>query len=197
MSNQYYKDWRSILSQFETPDGHDITSEELGQIFKNLNLKMFTTHPLKTIDNYGCILKKCRDNGNAQAHYIEGIIQYFRCDNTNKGLIHLEQAANGLYDDGIYLYGLLLLCTGNIEEGKNKLNSLGWETNTARADTCWRNIRKSLHGITVLIKPRYRTNMQRLEPPETCHLNDMDNRCNECYHYKQLKMFVSFFNVGA
>ncbi|KAL0864577.1 hypothetical protein Bca101_043695 [Brassica carinata] len=142
-------------------------------------------------------MKKCRDHGNPQAHYIESIIEYFHCNNTNKGLFHLEQAANGLYDDGIYLYGLLLLCTGKIEEGKNKIATLGWETDTARSDTSWKNIRQSLQGINVLIKARYHTNMQRVKPEDTCHLNDMENRCEKCYHYKQMKRFVCFLNVDA
>ncbi|KAG2250523.1 hypothetical protein Bca52824_080659 [Brassica carinata] len=33
---------------------------------------------------------------------------------------------------------------------------------------------------------RYRINMQRVMPPESCHRNDMDNRCEQCYHYKQI-----------
>lgn len=133
MTDQYNRDWRRILSQLKIIDGRrNITTEELGQLYKHLKLRMFTTHPLKTLSIYGCIMKQCRDYGNPQAHYIEGIVQYFQCNRTGKGLFHLEQAANGLYDDGIYLYGLLLLCRGNIEEGINKLASLGWETNTER-----------------------------------------------------------------
>ena len=165
MTGQYYRDWRRILSQLEIIDGRrNITTEELGQLYKHLKLRMFTTHPLKTLSNDGCIMKQCRDYGNPQAHYIEGIVQYFQCNRTGKGLFHLEQAAKGLYDDRIYFYGLLLLCRGNIEEGINKLASLGWETNTERVDTCWKHIRKSLSEITVVIKERYRINMQRVMP---------------------------------
>ncbi|WZZ35301.1 hypothetical protein YC2023_018702 [Brassica napus] len=189
MTGQYYRDWRRILSQLEIIDGRrNITTEELGQLYKHLKLRMFTTHPLKTLSNDGCIMKQCRDYGNPQAHYIEGIVQYFQCNRTGKGLFHLEQAAKGLYDDRIYFYGLLLLCRGNIEEGINKLASLGWETNTERADTCWKHIRKSLRKIS----HQHATCDARVMPPESCHRNDMDNRCEQCYHYKQMKKFICF-----
>lgn len=49
-----------------------------------------------------------------EAHYIKGIQQYFHKKNTQTGLEYLKIAAEDSYDDGIYLYGIIMLCMGQI-----------------------------------------------------------------------------------
>lgn len=78
-----------------------------------------------------------------------------------------------------------------MDEGKKKnMNSQGWDTNMERGDNCWKNIKISLTEINIAMKRRYRTNMRHVKPLQSCHRNDMDNWCKNCYHYKQMKQFV-------
>ncbi|KAF3530744.1 hypothetical protein DY000_02041001 [Brassica cretica] len=73
---------------------------------------------------------------------------------------------------------------------KKNMNSQGWDTNMERGDNCWKNIKISLTEINIAMKRRYRTNMRHVKPLQSCHRNDMDNWCKNCYHYKQMKQFV-------
>ncbi|CAG7888931.1 unnamed protein product [Brassica rapa] len=70
------------------------------------------------------------------------------------------------------------------------MNSQGWEINMERGDNCRKNIKISLTEINIAMKRRYRTNMRLVKPLQSCHRNDMDYWCKNCYHYKQMKQFV-------
>ncbi|CAN7020303.1 unnamed protein product, partial [Brassica rapa subsp. trilocularis] len=76
---------------------------------------------------------------------------------------------------------------------------LGWRESPTKLDEYWRRIKTSLHGIVVARLPVYMTtyqetraaitslcqrNLRKLEPPERCHVNDMDNYCELCLCYK-------------
>ncbi|XP_010495783.1 PREDICTED: F-box protein At2g35280-like [Camelina sativa] len=94
------------------------------RVAKNLSLKPLAMNPLSTLNNYEAVMERCLQNGNAEAHYIEGIKEYFYHNNTDISLHHLETSAEGLYEKGIYLYGILMLCRGEIEKGKQYLDKL-------------------------------------------------------------------------
>ncbi|CAN6986436.1 unnamed protein product [Brassica oleracea var. botrytis] len=137
-------------------------------------------------------MERCMASDNPVGHYIEGIKAYFVQDNPILGLWHLEQSSKGLYDNGTYLYGILMFCTGNMAEGRLSLDSLGWKTNKRRGDRCWRENRRALRNIIIEMKPEYSANLYNNQPPKSCHLNDMDNRCPKCYHYKQARKFILY-----
>ena len=48
-------------------------------------------------------------------------------------MAHLQIAAQGLYDNVIYLYGIIMLSKGDPTIRKPLLNSLGWIENKAGA----------------------------------------------------------------
>ncbi|KAF2558521.1 hypothetical protein F2Q68_00013694 [Brassica cretica] len=102
------------------------------QVFKRLNLRPQAMIPLVTYEGYYQLMEKCLKSGNPVAHYIEGIKLYFVQESTTMGLFHLQKSAEGLYDNATYLYGILMLFTGNRVEGKTFLRSLGWETSKRR-----------------------------------------------------------------
>ncbi|CAH2064690.1 unnamed protein product [Thlaspi arvense] len=161
------------------------------RVHKKLNLRPLAFNPLATLHQYEKLMEKCLENGNAEAHYIEGIKEYFYYNNITTGLHHLQATAEGSYDNGIYLYGIIMLCRGQTEEGKNYLDLLGWQKCKRRADRCWRNIQRSLHVIPVIKWEIYRTSLRNIKPSRRCKLNDMDTRCNKCYYYKQMKKFMT------
>ncbi|KAG2306368.1 hypothetical protein Bca52824_026116 [Brassica carinata] len=84
------------------------------------------------------LMELCLENNNPEAHYIEGINQYFFHSNPSKALEHLRHSAHGKYDKGTYLCGVLLLCNGNIKEGKNYLDTLDWKHTVSTSNSCWR-----------------------------------------------------------
>ncbi|WZZ87047.1 hypothetical protein YC2023_115626 [Brassica napus] len=114
------------------------------------------------------LMELCLEHHNAEAHYIEGINQYFFHNNRSKALDYLRQSAQGKHDKGTYFYGLLLLCNENLNQGKKILDTLKWEQTLTTSNSCGRKIKKikkvpSDYRIT--LEDMYLTNMDRLIPP--------------------------------
>ncbi|CAH8334508.1 unnamed protein product [Eruca vesicaria subsp. sativa] len=128
--------------------------------------------------------------GNIEAHYVRGIQEYFHKNNATVCLAHLKIAAQGSYDNGIYLYGMIMLCRGQEEEGKAMVEKLGWRQNPIRVDESWKNIKRSLHGITVTTLDSYLTAYETSMETINCHLEDINARCATCFYFKQITKFV-------
>ncbi|WZY78116.1 hypothetical protein YC2023_024500 [Brassica napus] len=77
--------------------------------FRNISLSYFAAEPFEMLTKHNRFKELCLENDNPEAHYIEGILQYFVHKEKRKGLYHLRQASIGEYTNGTYLYGLLLL----------------------------------------------------------------------------------------
>ena len=97
---------------------------EPASYFHNLSL---ASEPLRMVDLRTYLMESCLEHNNPEAHYIEGINQFFFRKRRVKGLRHLCRSAKGKYDNGTYLCGILMLCTGKIKEGKRVLDTLDWE----------------------------------------------------------------------
>ncbi|KAL1218362.1 F-box protein [Cardamine amara subsp. amara] len=159
------------------------------KVYKNMNLKPLAVSPLQAVNKYHQLMERCLKSGNEESHYIKGIQEYFHQNNTTTGLDVLKASAQGTYENGIYLYGITMLCRGNFDEGKTYLDKLGWRKNKSKADQCWRNNKRALHGIRVLRKRRYFRSL-RANKPVGCDKNKLDTQCNNCYYYKQMVKFV-------
>ncbi|CAH8285165.1 unnamed protein product [Eruca vesicaria subsp. sativa] len=161
-------------------------------VIKNLNLRRQARNPLRTFFRYQKLMKKSLKSDHPAAHYVEGIKQFFIYDNRHKGLLHLKKASEGSYDNATYLYGILKLCMGRIEEGKAVLATLGWETDKRRTNEAWNEVKKSMRVVFVIKKPEYLASLRNNQPPLSCHKNDKDNICASCFHYKMMRKFIGF-----
>ncbi|KAF8046241.1 hypothetical protein N665_3919s0002 [Sinapis alba] len=94
--------------------------------------------------------KRCRRNGNPQALYLKGTINYFLRNQKHKGLKLLSKAAEKGNKEATYVYGLILICGGGrgIPEGPV---SLGGETK-----------QKGLKILSSLIKPSMSKTLEEL-----------------------------------
>ncbi|KAH0893075.1 hypothetical protein HID58_055504 [Brassica napus] len=71
--------------------------------FKNLDLGYFSDHPLNTLEDHTALMEMCLKENNPEAHYIEGLKEYFHFGNTAKGLFHLRSSADGDYANATYM----------------------------------------------------------------------------------------------
>ncbi|KAG2242154.1 hypothetical protein Bca52824_096005 [Brassica carinata] len=62
-------------------------------VCKHANLRLLTRSPLITLRCYTEEMRACLKAGNADAHFIEGVKQYFELDQPTKGLRHLKLSA--------------------------------------------------------------------------------------------------------
>lgn len=160
--------------------------------FKNQTLSYFVAEPLRMLYNFSDLKNECLVAGNPRAHYIEGLLQYFQCRKSIKGLDHLRQSADGNYDNGTYIYGILMLCRGNFAEGQYYLDMLSWKTNQDRTTQCLTMLKQSLKAIRVSVKAKYVANTDTMEPLADCNTHAMDSACEDCYYFKKMKEFVDY-----
>uniref|UniRef100_A0A1J3J3H4 F-box protein n=1 Tax=Noccaea caerulescens TaxID=107243 RepID=A0A1J3J3H4_NOCCA len=159
------------------------------QVYRTLSLAPLVKKPLAA-ERYTKIMEKCLHHNNRQAHYIKGLVAYFHHQDLNTGLYHFSIAADLDLKEAIYIYALLLLCNGVTEEGEVYFSKLRWDKQPAAVDACWKKIKTSLHGMNVVVRRRYLRSIRKMKPPNTCHLNDMDNTCAKCFYYKCMTKFV-------
>ncbi|KAG2314449.1 hypothetical protein Bca52824_017571 [Brassica carinata] len=117
----------SIGDSSDSKDNH--SNSDHTNYFRNLSLSYFSAKPTEMHAEHKHLKELCLENGNPEAHYIEGILQYFVENKRRKGLFHLRQSSIGNYKDGTYLYGLLLLALECFYKGAKYLDKLGWKDN--------------------------------------------------------------------
>ena len=137
-------------------------------------------------------MKLCLENNNPEAHYVEGINQFFFHQRSVEALNHLHNSANGKYNKGTYLCGLLLPCTGKNKEGKNIMDTLDWEHTLSTFDRRWRKIKKTLSVYPIQLEDIYLKNMARLKPPRSCDLQNINHLCKNCYYFIRVEKFVDY-----
>ncbi|CDY64582.1 BnaC05g51290D [Brassica napus] len=138
--------------------------------FRNISLSYFAAEPFEMLTKHNRFKELCLENDNPEAHYIEGILQYFVHKEKRKGLYHLRQASIG----------------------KKYLDKLQWKENLSTSDYCWKRVKKTLSTIPAIMETRYYTAMVNLEPRTECHPDNMAQVCKHCYYSKRLTQFVQF-----
>ncbi|KAL0694131.1 hypothetical protein Bca4012_061311 [Brassica carinata] len=79
-----------------------------------------------------------------------------------------------------------MLSRGEPAIGKPLSDSLGWRENKARADTCWKNNKTSIHGVEVTRFEIYMTTYRGTRATITCHRDNIAYRCDTCYYLKNM-----------
>jgi len=89
---------------------------------------------------------------------------------------------------------MLLLCRGRTEEGKTYMSQLEWAKDTTMAETCWKKIKTSLHGIRVARKRCYMISFRNMKPLDVCYPIDLDNTCGKVFSTNKCLSFFFFLN---
>lgn len=163
------------------------------RVYKNMEILFLTEAPLKALDSHTDLMAKCLPAGNTQAHYVKGILEYFHRNNTVLGLDHLHLATKGSFQNAFYLYGIVMLCRGEMKIGEEMFAKLAWQHRKTTADNCWQDIKRSFHGIRVERLPCYITTLKSVKATITCHPEAKMKRCDSCFLYKQMRKFVLFY----
>lgn len=108
-----------------------ITPTECRRICKHARLRELTKNPLRTLQSYKKEMQICLRYGNREAHYVEGMKQYFALRHTRIGMRHFKISARKHFDQGNYLLGLLKLVSGDHNEGMKILDIFAWKKKRA------------------------------------------------------------------
>ena len=80
-----------------------------------INLHTLTVNPLASLHRYNGLMEQCLASGNLKAHFIRAVKKVFSQNNTEREAFHIFIAVEGLYNNSIYLYGIIMLCRGKPE----------------------------------------------------------------------------------
>eukprot|EP00256_Glycine_max_P057243 XP_014624990.1 F-box protein At2g35280-like [Glycine max] len=91
-------------------------------VYRHASMENYALVPLQWLKE-SSFLKRCKESGNSEFAYREGMVQYFTYSRVELGLKNLKEAAlEGDHDEAKYVYCMLLMC-GEDELGQRKQGS--------------------------------------------------------------------------
>ncbi|KAG2307055.1 hypothetical protein Bca52824_026803 [Brassica carinata] len=136
-------------SDGDSSDSNDFNNSDPATYFKNMDLRYFVAEPFEMLTKHARLKEKCLENGNPEAHYIEGVLRYFVHKDKHKGLRHLRESSMVNNTNGTYLYGLLMLALGHYHKGKKYLDKLEWKESLSTSDACLERLCKLRSTISL------------------------------------------------
>ncbi|CAF2097218.1 unnamed protein product, partial [Brassica napus] len=143
-------------------DYEDYSNSDPTSYFRNISLRYFVAQPFEMLIKHAKFKELCLENDNPEAHYIEGILQYFVHQDKHKGIFHIRHSATLNNTNAMYLYDLLMLALGHYKKGKKYFDKLQWKENLSTSDHYWESVKNSLSSIPAIMKNRYYENMVNL-----------------------------------
>ncbi|CAL0330655.1 unnamed protein product [Lupinus luteus] len=97
-----------------------LDASEDDYVYQHASMDKFALVPLPWFINEkeSSFLKRCKDSGNSEITYREGIVEYFSSLKIDSGLEKLKKAALQGHVDSKYVYSMLLMCSQEEKERK-------------------------------------------------------------------------------
>uniref|UniRef100_A0A5B7BAW8 At2g35280-like TPR domain-containing protein n=1 Tax=Davidia involucrata TaxID=16924 RepID=A0A5B7BAW8_DAVIN len=89
-------------------------------ILEHVSIDRFPVIPWFTSGETISFLNRCKESGNPEALYRQGMVEYFSLKKVESGLDYLKRAADKGHAEASYVYDIILLCS----EGKSRSKSL-------------------------------------------------------------------------
>ncbi|KAK1575673.1 hypothetical protein Q3G72_007452 [Acer saccharum] len=91
-------------------------------VLQHACMDCFPIAPWPVSDKASLFLRRCRESGNAEALFRQGMFEYFTLLETKSGLMLLQRAAHKGHTEATYIVGILLL---SLSHGDNRLRRRG------------------------------------------------------------------------
>ncbi|KAK0598393.1 hypothetical protein LWI29_034240 [Acer saccharum] len=91
-------------------------------VLQHACMDCFPIAPWPVSDKASLFLRRCRESGNAEALFRQGMFEYFTLLETKSGLMLLQRAAHKGHIEATYIVGILLL---SLSHGDNRLRRRG------------------------------------------------------------------------
>ncbi|OIW19595.1 hypothetical protein TanjilG_18405 [Lupinus angustifolius] len=114
-------------------------------VYQHVSMDKFALVPLPWFINEkeSSFLKRCKDSGNSEITYREGMVEYFSSLKIDSGLDNLKKATLQGHVDSKYVYSMILMCSK--EEKENKV---GFDLFCSlRTSTCVMRCRKRVKSF--------------------------------------------------
>lgn len=94
-----------------------LKASENGYIFRHASLKNFSNLLWGNNDKFWSFMENCNKNGNSEALYKKGMLEFFTHCKEASGLDNLKVAAQKGHVEASYVYGVILYLTSSKQEG--------------------------------------------------------------------------------
>lgn len=147
-----------------------LSAAENEYIFQNISIDKFpVVHWFPPSDEVLSFLNSCKDRGNPEALFRQGMIECFSSGRGELGLEYLKKATEKGHIEATYVYGIILLSKGgqSSQEGLKLLNSV---MNNPRLES--RKIRDCRARINDIIRTMWIDHSivrRQVNPACTCH----------------------------
>ncbi|KAI9402749.1 hypothetical protein POPTR_001G321400v4 [Populus trichocarpa] len=94
-------------------------------IFEHITIEKFPVIPWRISHSASCFLDSCKENGNPEALFRQGMFEFFSSKKPESGFQHLEKAAKKGHVEAIHTCGIIIVCHGGQfkQEGIELLSS--------------------------------------------------------------------------
>jgi hypothetical protein len=95
-------------------------------IFEHITIEKLPVIPWTISHGASSFLARCKENGNPEALFRQGMVEFFSSNKPESGFQHLKNAARKGHVEAIYTCGVILVCRGGQfkQEGIELLSSL-------------------------------------------------------------------------
>ncbi|XP_020228445.1 F-box protein At2g35280 [Cajanus cajan] len=194
-----------------------LDAAEDDHVYRHVSMENFALVPLPwfTREKESSFLKRCRESGNSEIAYREGMVQCFSSSSTLKlGLQNLKKAMLEGHHEAKYVYCMLLMCgedEGEREEGFRLFCSLEASTCVGR---CRKRVKSFVRSVWVRNNPLLRNHNLSFCCSGTCggeRLKKLSTRwswpqddedvasigvsCQRCRTDHELGLFCNIFGV--
>lgn len=182
-------------------------------VYQHASMDKFALVPLPwfTREKETSFLKRCRESGNSEISYREGMVEYFSSLRVELGLEKLKKAALEGHEDSKYVRCMLLMSSEDGQERKHGLDLF----RSLKTSTCVKRCRKrvkSFIGSMWVHNPLVPRNWDSLCHSSTCDgsgklhnvstsllVEDADystiGSCEHCHGDYELSLFCKMFKV--
>jgi hypothetical protein len=135
---------------------------EDGYVYQHASMDNFALVPLPwfTGEKETSFLRRCRESGNLEILYREGMVQYFSTSEVNLGLENLKKAALKGHHEAKYVYSMLLMI--NLEDEETR--KLGCDLFTELKDSIGGSLSSCRERVKLFIRSMWMRN--RLVVPD-------------------------------
>ncbi|KAK9292663.1 hypothetical protein L1049_020641 [Liquidambar formosana] len=148
---------------------HEVSDDTY--VYQQVSLERFPVVPWPTSEQASSFFEKCKECGNPEALYRQGLIEYFDHMRLELGLQCIKRAANLGHVEASYILGIILLCSGEEfrQQAIQLLDSIR-NSRVTKVGECRKKLKATLRGMWVMNK------LNPKQKPMECKMRDQHKR---------------------
>ncbi|GMP69915.1 hypothetical protein CsSME_00028994 [Camellia sinensis var. sinensis] len=145
-------------------------------IYQQMSLEKFPVVPWRVTTEASCFLNKCKESGNPEALYRQGVVDYFSLMRIESGLESLNRAASSGHGGALYVLSIIFLFSEDDEFKKQGIRILSSIHKSKPTSGKRRLIRECRDKLREIVRMIWVVNplVQKQRPSTCCAIRDND-----------------------